>query len=113
MQDKKALEYFHGKEKYNCAQAIIKAFESDSESLNLQVDDFKKDGGGRAEEGMCGALYAAAQLISECEVESLKINFSTQTGSEKCKDIKNMKKASCKDCVRIAAEILLKIKEKN
>ena len=38
MAEKEAVEYFHGKEKYNCAQAILVAF---TENCGMDKDKVK------------------------------------------------------------------------
>lgn len=59
-----ARKLFHGKERYNCAQAILAAYK---EKLNVACDvitEYKSYGGGRAEGGLCGALYAGLFLLN-------------------------------------------------
>jgi len=88
----KAVEYYHGKENYNCAQAVMKACcalcsEEDISRLTGM-------GGGRAEGGLCGALYAANKLLSgEDKKKMLVDKFREAAGSEKCREIKKLKKA--------------------
>ena len=106
----KASDYFQGKEGYNCAQAILKSFQ---EHLSVSEDDikrFKKFGGGRAEHGYCGALYAAHYLLKDPEkIKLLNEMFSKEAGALKCREIRKAKKLSCAGCVDVAAEALSRI----
>ena len=109
--DKKAKEYFHCEgENYNCAQAVLKAFQKKFNVSDEMVEEYRKYGGGRADDNMCGALFAVTQLIREHseEKESIKKEFAKIFGSIKCKDILKSKQLSCKDCVKMAAELLEK-----
>ncbi len=102
-----AEEKFHGVEKYNCAQAILSAFQEKYSVSNDLIAEHKKFGGGRAEGNMCGALYAANHLETtpEKQAEMAKL-FMAQAGSLKCKEIKQAKTLSCKECVGVTADIL-------
>ncbi len=96
---------FHGAENYNCAQAIFKTFQEE-----FSVDDetillHKKSGGGRVKDNVCGAIYAVAELVPE-KREQLVTEFEKRTGNFKCRDLKIAGKFSCKQCVKIAADIL-------
>lgn len=104
MYKSKAEEYFTTVKAYNCAQAVLKAFED-----RLKVDDelianFKKCGGGKAENGLCGALFAAIHLAGD-KKNLVKKEFEESVGHVKCRAIKKAG-ISCKICVCKAAEIL-------
>ena len=107
--NKKAEDYFHcAGENYNCAQAILKAFQSQFNVANETVTEYRKYGGGRADENMCGALFSAIQLLKDHPEEKQKLHkeFVKAVGSTKCKEIKGVNKISCRDCVKTASELL-------
>jgi len=76
MKIKKADELFHGEERYNCAQAVIKAFEGEFKVTKGQILLAAKKGGGRADEGLCGALYAAHLLVSDDEMKQEPVSYT-------------------------------------
>lgn len=102
----KALNYYHGAERYNCAQAVLKSTEKHQDVDDALLAEFKSYGGGRAEDGLCGALFAAKHSVND---ESFKHEarafFTKNAGSIKCKEIRKNGKMSCKDCVAAAAEL--------
>ena len=98
----KAAATFH--KPYSCAQAVYAAFK-DADSAKLE--ELKKDSGGRAEGGRCGALYAA-QIIAPESAAEMEREFVAKAGSALCREIKLVHKTPCMECVRIAAEILSK-----
>ena len=91
---------------YNCAQAVAKAFGQDD-----LVEVLKSCGGGKAPDGMCGALYAAILLLPEDERETITRQFQAEVGQALCKPIRQENKTKCTDCVRIAAELLVGMKK--
>ena len=98
----RALQTFHNP--HSCAQAVYAAYaENPSQEA---IESLKAKSGGRAEGGMCGALYAAAQFPDESRREKLFENFEKDAGSVVCKEIKRGVKTSCKDCVAIACRRL-------
>jgi hypothetical protein len=98
----KASEFFHGKEGYNCAQAVLRAKQEEYGISQEMIDDHVKYGGGRAEGGVCGALYAAKKLTPK----PIEEKFEEKAGSTKCREIKAQGKFSCVECVDLAGEIL-------
>lgn len=103
MSKKKAMKYYEGK--YNCAQSVLKAF-SDSEEL---LDQCAKCGGGRAKDGMCGALYAGMLLIDQPhKQEELTAYFVKKATSTKCKEVRKAKVLTCGQCVERVAKFLEK-----
>ena len=104
-----ADNFFHGPEKYNCCQAVLKYAQINnyrvSDELLLEA---KRYGGGRADNNMCGALHALRIIFEneEKQFNSLAANFSGQCGSTSCKEIKQLRLASCSECVKIAGKIL-------
>ncbi|MFC2149719.1 C-GCAxxG-C-C family (seleno)protein, partial [Candidatus Auribacterota bacterium] len=65
MNEETAKSLYHGKDKLNCAQAILKAFQPATGMTDEVIASFKSAGGGRAEGGVCGAIYAARQVVTD------------------------------------------------
>ncbi len=108
-----AKNYYLGKEGYsrmNCAQSVISAFKEKHNLSTDTVESFGAYGGGRAPDGLCGALYAAMYILEKnAEVEKrneLERYFIDQAGAVKCRDIRACKKFSCLDCVEKSSEFL-------
>jgi len=104
----KALKYFRGVEGYNCAQAVLKACqESHGQVDEEKVRAFMMCGGGLAEGGKCGALYAALSIQNSQEKKTeIENRFSEIAGSTKCREIRKLRKVSCRGCVEAASGIL-------
>jgi len=102
-------QYFHkAPGNYNCAQAILKGFEQEFSIDNSQIDAFRAFGGGRAPLGVCGALFAAQQLAPE-QADELQKDFIKHCGSAYCKELKQQRKVSCGECVKVADRLLRKL----
>ena len=86
---------------HNCAQSVAKAFGRDDFIAQL-----KTIGGGQAAGGLCGALYAALQLLPENQWEAAKEQFQDRAGDVLCRVIRKEGKTPCKECVRIATDIV-------
>ncbi len=97
----KALSKFH--KPYSCAQAVWAAFADENEN-NLAA--MREKSGGRADGNMCGALFAAIQILPENERDSVVAGFECKAGSCKCRELKTAHHTKCEECVRIASEIL-------
>ena len=109
MTQKKASDYFHKEDGYNCAQAILKNFQSEHSISQERIDSYSAYGGGRAEDGLCGALYAAKTLLKDTKkTELLNKEFLKKSGSVKCREILKLKKLPCAECVDLAARIVEK-----
>jgi len=81
--------YFHIKpENLNCAQAILKAFSTEFNVSDEKIAEYKAHGGGRAPGGICGALFAAQQLLGEAEKEKLAAEFHHEFGTLDCLELK-------------------------
>lgn len=89
---------------YNCAQAVCAAFGRDD-----LLDDMKNCGGGRAPEGMCGALYAATAL-SPGRAGEISEAFRDANGATTCRELKGARRVPCQTCVATAAALLEKMK---
>ncbi len=98
--------YFQGKERFNCAQAVLKTFQQTHCVDDSKIDKYKKMGGGRAENGLCGALYSAKELVDEQTFEKIESDFIDQAGSNKCREIRKLNQVHCIQCVSIAAELV-------
>ena len=103
--NKKAVNYFNGKERYNCAQAIMKVYCSQCDDSDIY--SFKKAGYGRAPGGMCGAVYAAGLLVEDTNKRvELEEKFSKAAGSILCREIRKSRTVSCRKCVALAEDML-------
>ncbi len=102
----KALKHFRGAERYNCAQAVYKSFEKHGPVDSNKLTELKWAGGGQAKDGLCGALFAAKQLMKdEGAREGARNHFREQGGSIYCREIRRGRRLSCRECVATAAEL--------
>jgi hypothetical protein len=102
----KSEEFFHTlPENLNCAQAILKGFQKDFNISNGEIEEYRAWGGGRAEGGVCGALFSAERILRQAGKESIIEEFRKETGSILCSDIK-AKKFTCLELVRMADELI-------
>jgi hypothetical protein len=92
-------------ERLNCAQSVLHAWREVTGDTSLALAELKPFGGGRAPDGLCGALYAACVVAPE-RADALKQNFATQLGSMNCKELRAAKVHPCETCVAQAAELL-------
>ena len=112
MSKKKVNELYlglNGNRKHNCAQAVIAGFKDKFSLKDELVANFAGYGGGKAPEGFCGALYAVRHILkdkSAAVIEECSKAFVKAAGSNKCREIRSMKKLSCLGCVEKAAEVL-------
>lgn len=96
-----ALTYFKAVPKrHNCAQSV--AAGAKREDL---VRELAACGGGRAPEGLCGALYAVLRLAPASEHGRIRKAFAAKAGVETCRAIKTGGGFPCEECVRLAAEL--------
>ena len=108
MSRKKSQHYFHTfPENLNCAQAVLKGFQKEFGISDQEIEEFRAWGGGRAEGGTCGALFAAEHLLRHIEKESLNKEFGIKAGGTLCAEIKE-KRFTCAEYVRIADELVEK-----
>ncbi len=104
-----AAQYFHGKESFNCCQAVLKAYSAQTNMTDNYIEDnFRKHGGGRAPEGMCGALYASVVLLEDQPetLESVVNEFTKNSGALDCRTIRKSGKLPCRDCVELVGKLL-------
>lgn len=106
MPEIKAL-YAYTQERMNCAQSVLRAYQESHGLSDEKIQEARAHGGGRADGGLCGALYAALQLAKSEEVRAeLRRQFRETAGAETCREIKNGSGYPCKDCVGLAARLL-------
>ena len=108
----RAIEYFLGRLggfRYNCAQAVAAAFAERAGLAQEKPEKYQHCGGGKAPGGMCGALYAAEDILRRVAPESLgscRTKFIAATGNVACREIRRLRKATCLECVKLVAAIL-------
>lgn len=90
----------------NCAQAV--AAGTGHENM---VDALASAGGGKAPEGLCGALYSALLIVPEKHRQSVRQKFVELAGAPDCVTLKMRSRTSCVRCVDIAAELAEKYSE--
>jgi hypothetical protein len=96
----------------NCAQAVSAAWAGKYRAMEHTqgeaepAPELAQCGGGRAPDGLCGALYAAIHHVPE-RSEHLEAHFATVSGGQiHCRAIRAEKRLSCADCVALGAELL-------
>ena len=92
-------------ERLNCAQSVLYAWREVSSDTSIALADLKPFGGGRAPDGLCGALHAAC-IVAPDHAEALKQNFTARLGSLYCKELRAAKVHPCETCVTQATELL-------
>ncbi len=64
-------------------------------------------GGGKAPEGVCGALHAARVILGNGPaLEEIENGFSAKAGSKQCREIRGMRSLPCSGCVTLSAYLL-------
>lgn len=105
MKPKIAEQLYHGAERYNCAQAILKTFQQEFKVDEDAILEASLKGSGRAEGGLCGAVYAAHQLIGNEKLQQkIDGDFIAKGGSVQCREIRKNRLLSCRECVVLAAK---------
>ena len=104
---KAAAFYRVAPEKLNCAQCILKAFQTQLNIEDELIATFRKHGGGRAPEGICGALYAVDYLLAQQGKNSVQAEFLQKANAITCLELKKRRKVSCEMCVTIAEKLAL------
>jgi len=107
MEKPDALEHFRGKARYNCAQAVLKAYASPLGLGEGCIERFSQFGGGRAPEGQCGALFAAKALVHEpAAKQKIEAEFLLAAGSKTCREIRKRRGFTCEQCVQTASDLV-------
>ncbi len=103
----KSKQYYRGKEGYNCAQAIAAGFCEHFDGCTSFIEECKMFSGGRAKEGLCGALFAAETIATDQDKAfRIRKKFREEVGAVSCREIKSTTKTPCISCVETAARIL-------
>jgi hypothetical protein len=89
----------------NCAQAVLHAFREVTGETTFALAEFKSLGGGRAPDGLCGALHASCAVIPD-KAELLKSRFAARLGSVFCRELRAAKLHPCEVCVGHASDLL-------
>lgn len=92
-------------DRLNCAQSVLHAWREVSGDTSIALEDLKPFGGGRAPDGLCGALHTAC-LIVPGQAKALKAAFAARLGSVYCKELRAAKQHPCEACVGQATELL-------
>lgn len=109
MYRQKSQLYFHIlPENLNCAQAILKGFQAEFGIAEEEIEEYRAWGGGRARDGICGALFAADRLLHQIGKASVSEEFKMKAGSILCSEIKGNRLQTCIACVQIADELVEK-----
>jgi len=99
------------KERLNCAQSILRGFQDNINISDESIAEARAHGGGRAEQGLCGALHSALNLAEDIKTkEKISQDFTHKAGSDKCREIRKKAQIPCVECVELAAELLAKHK---
>jgi len=100
--------YFHIlPENLNCAQCILKGFQKEFDISDIEIEEYRAWGGGRAEGGICGALFAAERLLKQAGKKSIIDDFRNNAGGILCSEIKD-KQFTCTEYVRMIDELIIK-----
>ena len=103
----KSAVHSYTKEKFNCAQSILKAFGHRKDITQQEIESARSLGGGKAAGGVCGALHAALLLHDDREKKkSVRESFIMRAGSDQCRVIRALKIINCVQCVELAACLL-------
>ncbi|MBP5247670.1 MAG: hypothetical protein J6Z31_07410 [Fibrobacter sp.] len=105
---KEYAKEFHTKHLGNCAMAVAAAWLEAHHKDPSEVETFRTCGGGRAEGGLCGALYAAIHYRPDRK-EELREEFRKRCNGTLCSEIRPIQSMTCSDRVAVAAELLDKI----
>lgn len=99
-----ALDFFRGEYRYNCAQAVLKAYAPTVGAGESCLDRFSQFGSGRAPGGECGALFAAKAIVADSDAKKeVEREFVEIAGTTRCRDIRKGRRVSCEQCVQTAA----------
>lgn len=96
---------FHSRHLGNCAMAVSAAWADERGLDSSEIEQFKGCGAGRADGGLCGALYTAIHYRPD-KREYLVSEFAKRCGGTLCKEIRPKTDLTCNDRVGIAAELL-------
>ena len=92
-------------EHLNCAQSVLYAWREVSGDTSIPLAEVKLFGGGRAPDGLCGALHTAC-MVAPDQAEALKQIFADRLDSIYCKELRAAKVHPCETCVTQVTELL-------
>jgi hypothetical protein len=109
--EERILEKFgvRNSRRLNCAQFVAEILREQFPLDEQTVASFSSCGGGRAPEECCGAFYAAKLILERYSPQrtgEVMEQFRSFGGSLKCREIKALKKKSCRECIEKAVEII-------
>lgn len=105
--DRITADKYFGKteDKLNCAQAVLKAFQNEFLITEEEIKEFGNYGRGKADNGLCGAIYATNYLMQKKNDKLVLKEFENKLGAIQCKTLKEMK-LSCLDILKISDKII-------
>lgn len=113
---KRAKDYFHlMPNNWNCAQAIHKAEQDHTGFTDEYIEEhYRSKGGGRAEGGLCGAIYAVRSIVGDNTDSAHKATeqFGIRAGGLTCAQLRDKCGRSCAELVDLAQDVLNEIKDK-
>ena len=101
---------FHADKRGNCAMAVAYGYalasgKTEAEAI-AAAEVYRSCGGGKAPDGLCGALHAA-KSIQPAHAASIEEFFKRGAqGCTKCSEIRPNKVIPCNRCVELAGEAL-------
>lgn len=104
-----AESYFHSAPyHYNCAQAVAKAFQQEFSVTDNTIENYRRCGGGRAENGHCGAYYAAIKLLADTpdKEQLFSEKFTSIANGTDCITLRGSRNLSCRELVKLASNIV-------
>ncbi len=97
----------NGQKRHNCAEAVVEALGTEFPLAPALKMQFRSCGGGRAPEGVCGALYGMTEILkvhAPQRLEQAKKDFQDKCGDVRCHEIRKLGKMPCTGCVETAVE---------
>ena len=101
---------FHAEHRGNCAMSVAYGYaratgKPESEAV-ASAEMFRAFGGGKAPDGLCGALYAA-KMMQPDHADAVEEFFKRGAqGFTKCREIRPAAVIPCNRCVELAGEAL-------
>jgi hypothetical protein len=109
MKGQQAKMYFE--DRFNCAQSVLKAFQTEHAISDESIEELHRAGGGRVEGGLCGALHAGRILITDARSRAeLDRRFEELAGALQCRNIRKINKLKCSGCVETVARLVSELK---
>lgn len=106
----RAQEYFHlMPQNWNCAQSILKAHQSLGNLTDQEIElQYRPKGGGRAEGGLCGAIYAVRDVLRQSgrDADGAVEAFGAELGGTTCAELRGRCGRTCGQIVDTADRLL-------